>query len=191
MVIPMAKAEAQVARATLTPERLRELLRYDPETGDLIWRAPRVALGGGAKPGDVAGYVSGDGYIRVSVDNRRYLAHRLAWFWMLGIWPVGTVDHRNRKKSDNRWDNLREATYSQNGVNRHRTRKHPLPRGVYPVDGSSRFNAKIGINRKVLCLGTFDTPEQAHAAYLRAATSKYGAFLPDDVSRVRPKSGFL
>ncbi|MGV7034863.1 HNH endonuclease signature motif containing protein [Methylobacterium symbioticum] len=183
----MAKADNSVSRTALTHARLRELLRYEPDTGNLIWRVRRSKGGSGAQVGDTAGYTAEDGYVRVSVDNRRYLAHRLAWFWMIGAWPVGTIDHRNRKKADNRWDNLREATYSQNGVNRHRTRKHHLPRGVYPADGTGRFNAKIGIRGKVLCLGSFDTPEQAHAAYLTAATSKYGAFLPDEVSKIRPK----
>src|SRR4029450_2313606 len=98
----------------LTAERLRELLDYDPETGDFTWKVNRRCV----RSGSVAGNVNCvDGYCYIGVDARRYHAHRLAWLYIKGAWPNDQIDHINGNKADNRFANLRQATHSQNQAN--------------------------------------------------------------------------
>lgn len=101
-------------RPTLTQARLKELLHYDPETGHFTWL---VCRRNSIKSGAVAGATNGSGYRQISVDSIVYPAHRLAFLYMTGEMPPNDVDHINRVKDDNRWDNLRPATRSQNAAN--------------------------------------------------------------------------
>lgn len=149
----------------ITSDRLRDLLNYDRGTGVLTWRVRR---GGCVNAEDVAGRIHHTGYIAVCVDGRMYLAHRLAWLYVTGEWPVDQVEHRNGIRSDNRWDNLRAATNAENGQNRqgaHVNNKSGML-GVSPSRGLWR--ATINVDGKQKYLGRFSTPEDAHAAYLKA-----------------------
>lgn len=90
----------------LTAERLREVLEYDPAIGVFRWL---IKPCGQISIGDIAGCRHGEGYVQIRVIGRIYLAHRLAWLYMTGEWPISLIDHRNLDRSDNRWSNLREA----------------------------------------------------------------------------------
>jgi hypothetical protein len=152
-------------RPALTHGRLREVLSYDPATGDFTRRTPRP----GARAGDKAGHLhrAGAGYVYIMVDHRSYLAHRLAWLYVHGVWPDGLLDHINRDKSDNRIANLRPADFSLNAQNAVSGRAgRALPLGVYRY--RKRFVAKIMVRGSSRHLGCFDTPDQASAAYLTA-----------------------
>jgi len=96
--------------------RLRELMDYNPETGDFTWKETR----GPAKKGATAGSPCNKGYIVIGIEGKVYKAHRLAWLYMTGDWPTDQLDHRNRDKGDNRWANLREASNQENCLNRTR-----------------------------------------------------------------------
>lgn len=152
----------------LTAERLREVLNYNPETGIFTRRTRH----GGTKPGRQTGTVCpATDYVKLSVDNRRYAAHRLAWLYVYGRWPEPCVDHRNGDRTDNRIGNLREASSSENGHNR------PAPtnrRGVTPVRG--KWLAQISHKRKHYNLGLFESMEDARRAYIEAAERLYGEF---------------
>jgi hypothetical protein len=97
---------------TLTAERLREILGYDPETG-LFTRLVRT---GRIRAGEVAGTAHSRGYRSIVIDGRVYLSHRLAWLYVHGEWPPEQIDHINRNRADNRLVNLRAAKQSQNNV---------------------------------------------------------------------------
>jgi hypothetical protein len=98
----------------LTIERLKELLHYDPDTGMFTWRVNK----GPFLAGDVAGRTVKTGkYWRVGIDGKRYIASRLAWLYMTGVWPSYDIDHINRDRQDNRFCNLRDVTTSQNCFN--------------------------------------------------------------------------
>jgi hypothetical protein len=163
-------------RDPLTADRLRELLDYDPLTGVFLWKVYR---GGKAKLGAIAGHVqqneTGHEYLGIGVDYRRYLAHRLAVLWMTGEWPPHEVDHRDGDGLNNAWRNLRIATRAQNSAN---TSRHADNRagfkGVYPR--GKRFVAMIRWDKRGRYLGTFDTPDEAHAAYVTAAQQHFGEF---------------
>lgn len=95
----------------LTAERLRELFRYDPSTGEFTRRV---------------GTTNPDGCVMVSVDGRQYRANRLAVLYMTGAWPSPdqVVDHINRVRTDDRWDNLRVCTPAENNSNADAPRMH-------------------------------------------------------------------
>ena len=100
----------------LKHSRLLEVLHYDPLSGVFTWRVSRNQVEVGA----VAGHKNTEDkdFIRITVDGRFYLAHRLAWFYMKKRWPRKQIDHRDGDQSNNRFDNLRQATGQQNGFNR-------------------------------------------------------------------------
>ena len=155
-----------MARSNLTVERLRELLNYEQETGIFTWR---VCTSNRAPVGSVAGCLSKtSGYTYIGVLGKLYRAHRLAWFYMTASWPKYDTDHENRKRSDNKFDNLREATRSENMQNQ--TIVQPF--NTHGFFGVTRYRkkwvAQIGVNGKNIYLGVYQTPELAHAAYLAA-----------------------
>ena len=104
--------------ARIIPDSIRDVLDYNPETGDLTWKVDRG--NGSVKAGTVAGHINRGRYVHIRTGGRTYLAHRLAWFLYHGEQP-DVIDHINRKKSDNRLTNLRSVTQSQNLLNTTRT----------------------------------------------------------------------
>ena len=157
-----------------TLESLKSILHYDPATGVFTWLSPPRNQ---TKVGDVAGCLNLDGYILISIDNIRHRAHRLAWLYMTGSWPGKQVDHRNRNRSDNRWNNLREANNAINQQNKQITNSNKI--GLSGVSKSGRgFRATIKVFGAQVYLGTHNTPEQAHAAYLTAKLRLHPSFTP-------------
>lgn len=152
-------------QSTLTHDRLKDLMHYEPETGSLIWLQAR---GGRAQQGSEAGTIS-TGYVRPMVDGQRYLAQRLIWFYMTGEWPPTQVDHEDRDRANNRWTNLRLATKKQNGENRklHKNSKTGF-RGVAYEPTAKKYRASILHNGARYWLGSHDTIVDAVAARLRA-----------------------
>jgi hypothetical protein len=157
-----------MAESSLSAERLREVLHYDPLTGIFSWRVKTAAR---IKVGDVAGSINKHGYRYVHFDGVNYRANRLAWFYVHGEWPEHTVDHINGVKSDDRFTNLRDVTHQKNVQNERRARSNTKT-GLLGVTRHKRaggqWRADIGVNGKNVYLGLFPTPEQAHAAYLEA-----------------------
>ena len=158
----------------LTVERLRELLHYDPETGVFRWRITRC---GRAMCGNTVGTNNGRGYLRVAIDGRSYLLHKLAWLYVYGQWPAGRTDHDDRNTTNNRINNLRPATDSQNQANaRRRSDNKSGYKGVHWYVRSRKWCSAIKVNGKRVHLGYFRSPQEAHAAYCAAATKNYGEF---------------
>jgi HNH endonuclease/AP2 domain len=151
----------------MNPTRLREVLDYDPETGIFTWK---VRVSTNVPVGTVAGSLDGGSYLNIHLDGRAYLAHRLAWLYVHGEWPVSQVDHINRIKTDNRFTNLRLATASQNAQNQRRDQRQGTSRllGVSWNSTAGRWASRITVQGRVKFLGSFDTEEDAHAAYLAA-----------------------
>ena len=157
-----------------TVTRLSELLFYEPETGAFLWVESR---GSKYQQGTIAGGISPAGYRRIMIDGVKYRASRLAFKIMTGRDPVNLVDHINGCRSDDRWANLREATYSENCMNAAQRKDNRCGlKGVFFHKKSGRFVARIAVNGKQSHLGEFGTPEAAHAAYVAAAYRLHGAY---------------
>jgi hypothetical protein len=155
------------------PPHIVDHLRYDPETGLFHWKQ----FGQGRRRDLLAGAKLISGYVHICFEGKFYLAHRMAVFFMTGRMPLDHVDHINGIRDDNRWSNLRECAQFENAQNKPvvKTRKHNLPSGV--ANNGSGFLAQIqsrGVNHY---LGTYRTPEEAHAAYLQAK-AKLHTFQP-------------
>jgi HNH endonuclease len=158
-------------RPRVTSARLRELLDYDPDTGEFRW-LDRVC--GRVRADLVAGTLADNGYWLITLDRRQYRAHQLAWFYMTGEW-CSLIDHRDGDPSNNRWSNLRSATLSQSNANRRLHRNNSC--GLKGVSRSrSGWRATIHKNRQKHHLGIFPTPQDAHAAYVKAARKLFGEF---------------
>lgn len=149
--------------AELTQDRLKQVLSYDPASGDFT----RILSVSQAKAGARAGCKTA-GYLAVRIDGELHYCHRLAWLYMTGKWPQGQIDHINGDKMDNCWCNLRDVSRRINQQNRRAAQANNSVGmlGVYRNRG--RYMARLTLEEGDKYLGTFDTAEQAHAAYLAA-----------------------
>jgi len=162
----------------ITAERLRELMQYDPKTGQFTWRV-KIGCGQAVRqPGDTAGSINRcHGYAEVGIFGARYRLHILAWLYMTGEWPSELVDHRNMIRSDNRWENLRSATHSQNhGNSRRRSDNKSGLKGVYRRSDNKAWVAQISVRGHKRALGSFDCVAAAHFKYLVEADKGFGEF---------------
>lgn len=156
----------------ITQERIKELFDYRDD-GNLV---RKVTVQSRSMAGQVAGGVTGEGRVLVSVDYRRYKAHRLVWLWHHGTMPP-EIDHIDGNPSNNRIENLRAVTHAQNMKNS----KMPVTnttgyKGVRYHKGNAKWTAQISINNRSKYLGSFESPEDAAEAYRSAAREHYGEF---------------
>jgi hypothetical protein len=167
------RAAKREAKISLTVELVRELLNYDPATGVFTWKRHHSAK----RIGTPAGSLKRDGYIDICVAGVHDIrAHRLAWFYVHGAWPAGEIDHRNGVKADNRIDNLRVATGSQNAANRAWGGRGGKLKGATYIASLGKWQAQVGSHGQCIYLGCYDTAGQAHAAYCAAARALWGEF---------------
>lgn len=140
-------------RNNLTQEQARFYLRYDPITGLLFWRNP---IGRRASVGSVAGYKNSFGHINLSIAGQSYTAHRLIWLHVHGVWPKDQIDHINHIPDDNRIENLREATQTENQKNKS-VQKNSTSGilGVTYCNTNYKWVASINIDGKFTFLGRF------------------------------------
>lgn len=151
----------------LSTDELRSLVFYNPENGQMTWRD-------GQRAGYQVGYAK-DGYRQAEfTGRRRFFVHRLAWLYAYGEWPPGFIDHANGDRSDNRIVNLRIATPTQNMANRRAQGGRTL-KGITRAYGG-KWRAMISIYGRQTVIGTFDTAEEAHAAYFKRAIEVHGEF---------------
>lgn len=160
----------------LTQERLKELVSYDSETGLF----ERLKSGNcNLRPRDkIKHNLNPKGYVVFRVDNITYVAHRLAWLYMTGSWPLGQIDHINNIKTDNRFCNLRDVSHAENMQNKHkahksrfgeRTSEHIGVHWCSPYGNRrGRWRATIGANGFYYRLGSFQSEAEAIQAYKEA-----------------------
>ena len=160
-----------MSESSLTAERVRELLHYDPLTG-VFTRRVRTAQR--HQVGDRADFLitggNSAGYHRVAVDSERYLAHRVAWLYQFGEWPAKFIDHRSGIKSENFISNLRcvETMVNLQNIRVARRSNRSGLLGAHWDEQSGKFRASIVVDHKKHHLGSFDDPALAHAAYVQA-----------------------
>lgn len=162
-----------MALTTVSTDRLRKLLTYDPLSGEFT----RNVSIGGKFSGTTAGTITSQGYVGIRIGKIRYYAHRLAWLWMTGQWPTKDIDHKNGARSDNKWNNLRLASPSENQANAKRPSHNKSGyKGVHFYPRYGKWRAVIMVDKKSLSIGYFQTIEEAHKAYCEAARTHFGEY---------------
>ena len=142
-------------------ERVREILKYDPDTGVLSWR--RNEKVSRKVRGKVAGLLNPNGYRVIRINGSNYRAHRLAWLISEGEDPGSLqVDHINGLRDDNRRENLRVVTHSENQHNQRQAK------GYHFHSWARKWRASIRLNGKGVHLGYYTTEEEARTAYVEA-----------------------
>ena len=167
---------------------LKECLRYEPETGKLYWkRRPRKhfesskkfktwnAHWSGAEAFTACQKAPGGIVYKVGkLNNCQYKAHRVVWKLVTGKEPPAIIDHKDKKGSNNRFANMRDASPSQNAVNR----KNKVA-GVYHLPYRRKpWQPRLHLNKKLVYLGWFVSKKKAVAARRAAEFKYYGAFAP-------------
>ena len=157
----------------ISHDRLLRILSYDRETGDFVWKqkiADKVVVG------NLAGSINYAGYRIIKIEGEKYMAHRLAWFYVTKNWPKEQIDHADGVRLNNRLRNLREASPAQNGANRKVNEYKVIGyKGVRQV-GKNKWQARIKFMGRTKHLGMFSSINDAAAAYERAAKEHFGEF---------------
>jgi hypothetical protein len=158
----------------ITIEELKSLVSYDPLTGEfttLVRRSFRTWVG------KRTGTTMCNGYIKITLGYRQYLAHRLAWFYTHGEWPQCELDHKNLIVSDNRIENLRCATDGQNKYNRKKSKLNTSGiKGVQWSKQRNRWQAVLRQNNKCIHCGFFHNIEDAKKAVRNKRVELHGEF---------------
>lgn len=157
----------------LTQKYLQEILHYNPDTGAFKWAKTRKRV----RIGDTAGHIHARGYIHICILSRRYMAHRLAWFYVHGKWPQDEIDHINGVRDDNRIANLREANHVDNQRNR------PIPKnntsgikGVWWDKKTNKWCAAVRVNGKRRYIGYFTDIAEAEQETIKFREQYHGEF---------------
>ena len=137
----------------LTQEYLLSVLEYHEDTGHFTWKKKTASS---VKIGEIAGGINSNGYWRISLLNRKWMAHRLAFLYVNGEFPNHEIDHLNHRPDDNRWCNLREVTHQENSKNQKlRTTNKSGFTGV--LFDKNRWRAEITVSGKNKFLGYYNT----------------------------------
>ena len=149
----------------MTQAELVTYFNYNPETGQLFWK---VQLSNRTKVGAEVLGCDRNGYRRVGIHGKVYLAHRIIWCLVTGAWPTNDIDHIDGNPANNSWGNLRDVSRSVNLSNQKKRRPKtgsPL-KGAYWDKNAKRWMSEIKIEGVRKYLGYFNTPEEAHTAYM-------------------------
>lgn len=148
---------------------------YNPLTGVFTWK---VKPNKNKQKGDViGGRPTNTGYLRARYKKKLFFQHRLAWFYVYGVWPVRLIDHKNGNKADNRIDNLREASHTDNKANIKLRQDNKA--GYKGVSWSSRdkyYLVQLSYEGKRMTIGYFHDLQEAADAYDKAAIQYFGEY---------------
>ncbi len=162
-----------MGKEDLTQEYLKSILYYNEDTGNFTWLDTKNARQRGCV-GWFAGGKASD-YIRIGVNGKSHMAHRLAWLYVTGSWPEDEIDHINNVGEDNRFSNLRCCSHAENMRN-FKTYSNNLL-GVKGVrKRGNRYEARIQVEGKPSFLGSFKTIEEAEQVIRLAREEHHGEF---------------
>lgn len=155
-----------------SPELLRKLLRYEPDTGRLFWREGTRQFSRQSSNG--AGTLDSHGYYQIKISGRIYQVHRVCYAIHHGIWPNNHIDHINGDRTDNKIDNLRDITRSENMKNmKLKSNNSSGFAGVHFDKLNKKWRAQIMVNGRWKHLGRFESIDDAVSAR-NAAEKEYG-----------------
>lgn len=157
-----------MAKADLTAQRLRDLLSYDQTTGEFRWSvrtSNRISIG------NVAGNPLSTGYLQICIDGHTHTAHRLAWFYVHGVWPSGQIDHLDGVRTNNAISNLRDVPVTVNRQNLRHPKSNNKSSSYLGVTFSRRrqkWVAQIVVDGRHIHIGSFQDEQTAAKAYVSA-----------------------
>jgi len=155
----------------LTLSRVHEL--FDYKDGNLIWKFAKSRR---VKTGDIAGYLAHEGYIDIGVDGGIYKAHRLIYFYHNGYFPL-FIDHIDGNRSNNKIQNLRSATISQNAMNQKISTKNSSGvKGVYWHKRDKKWVVQVKVNSKYQSFGYYEDKELAELVAIEATNKLHKEF---------------
>ncbi len=155
----------------LTQTEVKNL--FDYVDGELLWKNPKTNR---TKKGTAAGTFK-DGYRRVNLNYTFHYVHRLIWLYHYGVMPSGCIDHIDMDRSNNRIENLREATKSENGMNRLKPKSNSSGfKGVDFHKGTQKWRARCRVNGKEKHFGLYASAEEAHEVYSREVAKHHGEY---------------
>jgi hypothetical protein len=155
----------------ITQSRLKEILHYDQDTGIFTWKVNKART---ARSGGIAGTPNTFGHITICVDKNRIVAHRLAWLYVFGEFPISSLDHINRNPADNRIENLRIVSQSENNLNQGRRKDNTSGhRGIRWNYRYGKYVSRIKKDGKEYHLGLFENLQDAVDARNMKAVELY------------------
>ena len=156
----------------LTQERVKHLFNYDANTGKLYWRNPTSIR---CKVGQEITYINA-GYLKVKVDGTLHLVHKIIYLYVTGHWPDypnELVDHLDRDKLNNRFENFRLTNHHGNQHNRPLNRNSTTGYKGVTINKNGKYQAQAQLNGKKYYLGSYDYPEDASDAYQKFVTENH------------------
>ncbi|MEK0324212.1 MAG: HNH endonuclease [Nitrosopumilus sp.] len=155
----------------ISAESVNRLLTRDTETGIFTWKFGLSHT----RSGQVAGFITLDGYISIRINGRQYFAHKLVVLLETGKYPEGEIDHKDGDPANNIYSNLRVCTHSENMKNHKQYSSNTSGCNGVSAHGS-RWRSRIQVDGKRISLGVFDIKEDAAKAYDEAATVYFKEF---------------
>lgn len=149
----------------ITADQLKGFVSYDADSGEFKW-IRRLSIR--VYVGKRAGTPLKSGHRKLTIDGVQYLEHRLAWLYVYGKWPTGEIDHIDGDPSNNKIVNLRDVSHKTNMENIRRAYSGNTSGLLGAGKHRRKWVAKIRNGKTLVYLGAFNTPEEAHAAYVAA-----------------------
>lgn len=163
----------------LLNQKISSVLSYDEVSGKLYWKwsEDKSTYWNKRYAGKEAGCLAKDGYVVIGFEGKSYKAHILAWVLKTGIFPTQQIDHKDRVRSNNAWENLREALPGENTHNR-TVQPNSLSnvKGVGFREDIQKWYSRITHKGKCYFLGYVETKEEAITRYNAKADDLYGSF---------------
>ena len=149
----------------MAQNELIQELHYDPVNGTFT----RLKSNRTVKAGEIAGAIitlahHSKQYVRIGVFGKYFYAHRLAFLYMLGRWPIGDIDHINQNSLDNSWTNLRECSHKENGKNQKKYNTNTSGHTGIHQRKNGKWRVRICVEGKHINVGTFNTYDLAGLA---------------------------
>jgi hypothetical protein len=162
---------------TLTQEYLKSILYYDVKTGLFTWLTNKARS---IKVGDIAGSPHIRGYTAITINGKLYLAHRLAWLYVYGNMP-NVIDHVDRNTTNNKIENLRDCSNSQNGFNKAIAKNNKSGfKNVCWDKFLNKWKVQLKVNNKHHHIGVFDNLEFAGLVALEARNKYHKEYANHD-----------
>lgn len=155
----------------LTQDQANAMFEY--RNGDLFWK---IKASRKVRIGEKVGSPNDGGYMRTTINYKPYRLHRVIFLMHHGYMPEN-IDHIDGNPSNNKIENLREATKSQNGMNVGIKKNNTSGvKGVCWHKGSSTWRAIVAVNGKQITLGYYKDLERAKESVLAARAVHHKEF---------------